>query len=186
LAERLSHDYHLPYYKADDHMWRHLEQANPQKQPTMAAYSKMSWDQIWSQPVNKQVQDVSAYYTEQFPMILGDLLGYRDQDAVIMEGVAFLPALVYELGFRSDQVLFLVPTKAFQTAYYSQRSWVGPILEACADPHQAFANWMERDHRFGQQILQDAIACGYQTIIVNGGMDIDALYEDVKNHFKLS
>lgn len=64
LAERLSREYHLPYYKADDHMWRHLGQAGPQSQPTMAAYSALSWNQIWSQPVEGQVADVCAYYTE--------------------------------------------------------------------------------------------------------------------------
>ena len=95
LAERLSREFNLPYYKVDDHMWRYLEQADPQSQPTMAAYAKMTWDEIWSQPVDRQVEHVIVYYTEQFPMILDDLQAYAGQGPIIMEGAAFLPALIH-------------------------------------------------------------------------------------------
>ncbi|MBW6467159.1 MAG: hypothetical protein K0B06_11690 [Brevefilum sp.] len=186
LAERLSTEHNLPYYRADDHMWRHLEQAQPQAQPTMFAYSKMSWDEMWSQPVNKQVQDVFAYYTEQFPMILADLLGYWDQAPIIMEGAAFLPELLKKSGVRSEHAMFLVPSKRFQLDHYSQRDWIQAIVDSCQDPDQAFANWMERDHRFGQEVIKQAQSLGYQTIVVDGHKDEDALYQQVVEHFKLS
>jgi 2-phosphoglycerate kinase len=185
LAERLSTEHNLPYYRADDHMWRHLEQANSREQPTMFAYSKMSWDEIWSQPVDKHVQDEFAYYIEQFPMILDDLAEYMDQGPLIMEGVAFLPGLVHELNLRPDQVMFLIPTKDFQVGNYSQRPWIKPILEACADPDQAFANWMERDHRFGMAVIEQARTFGYPTILVDGQKNEDALYAQVLEQFHL-
>lgn len=185
LAERLSQDFRLPDYKVDDHMWRHLEQADPQSQPTMAAYSKLSWDQMWSQPVDQQVEDVFAYYAEQGPLILADLETYVGQEPIVMEGAAFLPALVHAWGVPPSHVLFLVPTKAFQVANYSQREWVKPILDSCADPEQAFSNWMERDHRFGQGIIQQAQSLGYQAITVDGQLDIDSIYAVVIEHFSL-
>lgn len=183
LAERLSREYHLPYYKADDHMWRHLGQADPQSQPTMSAYAAMSWDQIWSQPVASQVSDVFAYYTEQFPMILEDLLGYYDLGPIIMEGVSFLPEWVFAWGVHDNHALFLVPDKAFQINYYSQREWVQPILATCRDPDQAFANWMERDHHSGLKIIKQAEACGYKTMIVDDKMDTESLFELATAHF---
>lgn len=183
LAERLSSDYHLPYYKVDDHLWRYLEQADPQLQPTMVAYAAMTWEEIWSQPVDSQVRDVFAYYTEQFSMILDDLLAYRDQGPILMEGVAFLPELISEWGVRPEHALFLVPTRAFQIEYYSQRDWVQPILDSCADPEQALANWMERDHRCGQVIIQKAQSCGYRSMIIDGAKDIDRIYAEVIAHF---
>lgn len=186
LAERFSREYHLPYYKADKHMQRHLDQADPRSQPTMAAYSALSWDEIWSQSVEDQVADVFAYYAEQFPMILEDLLGYCDQGPIIMEGVAFLPELVSAWGVRSNQALFLIPSKGFQIDYYSQRLWIQPILNTCRDPDQAFTNWMERDHRVGLKISQQAESSDYQRIIVDGVRDIDAIYGDVVQHFQIS
>jgi hypothetical protein len=185
LAERLSRDYDLPYYKVDDHLWRHLEQADPRSQPTMVAYRKMSWDEIWSQPIDSHVRDVFAYFAEQFSMILDDLLAYQDQGPIVMEGVAFLPELIFEWGVRSDHALFLVPTQAFQLAYYSQRDWVQPILDSCVDPDQAFANWMERDHSCGQAIIQQAQTLGYRTITVDDSTGLDELYLAVTAHFQL-
>lgn len=182
LAERLSRDYGLPYYKVDDHLWRHLEQADPRSQPTMAAYGAMTWEEIWSQPVDSQVRDVFAYYAEQFSMILDDLLAYIDQGPILMEGVALLPELISEWGVRSDHALVLMPTQAFQLAYYSQRDWVQPILDSCVDPDQAFANWMERDHRCGKVIIQQTQTCGYRSIIIDGAKDIDQVYTDVIAH----
>jgi 2-phosphoglycerate kinase len=185
LAERLSAEFQFPYYKVDDHMWRHLELADPQSQPTMAAYGKLSWNEIWSQPVDQQVEHVIAYYTEQFPMILDDLLAYAGQGPIIMEGAAFLPALVHRWGVAENQAVFLVPTKAFQLEFYSQRDWVRPILDTCTDPDQAFANWMERDHRFGQEIIQQAQSLGYPTITVDGIMDIEQTYQWMLEQFHL-
>jgi adenylate kinase family enzyme len=183
LAERLSAEFNLPYYKVDDHMWRHLEQADPKTQPTMAAYSHMSWDEIWSQPVNQQVQDEFAYYTEQFPMVLKDLLEYVDQAPIIMEGAAFLPELLIKWGVRSDHAMFLVPSKGFQIDHYSQRDWIQAILDSCQDPDQAFANWMERDHCFGLMVMEQAMDHGYSSIMVDGQKDVDMLYTQVLEHF---
>ena len=166
-------------------MWRHLEQADPQSQPTMAAYSKLSWEQMWSQPVDQQVEDVFAYYSEQGPLILADIEAYVGQEPIVMEGAAFLPTLVHAWGVPPGQALFLVPTKAFQVANYSQREWVKPILDSCADPEQAFSKWMERDHRFGQGVTQQAQAMGYCTITVDGQLDIDSIYAAVIEHFSL-
>lgn len=186
LAERLSRDFDLPYYKVDDHLWRHLEQADAPSQPTMAAYGKMSWEEIWSQPVDSQVQDVFAYYTEQFSMILADLLAYSGQEPIIMEGAAFLPGLIHGWGVAVQHAIFLVPTKAFQIRYYSQRTWIASILETCKDPGQAFENWMERDTKFGLKIAQQAQSLGYRTLFIDGTKDINLIYSDVNEHFCLS
>lgn len=102
-----------------------------------------------------------------------------------MEGAAFLPALVHAWGVPPSHALFLVPTKPFQVENYSQREWVKPILESCADPEQAFSNWMERDHRFGQGIIQQAEALGYQAITVDDQLYIDSIYAVVIEHFSL-
>jgi hypothetical protein len=185
LAERLSSEYQFSYYKVDDHMWRHLEQADPQTQPTMAAYAAMTWDEIWSQPVDSQVGDVFAYYSEQFPMILDDLQAYAGEGPIIMEGAAFLPGLIHSWGVAALHAVFLVPTKTFQLEYYSRRDWVQPILDSCVNPDQAFANWMERDHRFGLEIVRQAQTLGYPTITVDGLTDIEQIYQWVIEHFRL-
>jgi 2-phosphoglycerate kinase len=186
LAERLARDFGLPYYKVDDYQGQHLERADPDNHPTMTAYANMTWDQIWLSPVDRQVEDLFTFYTERFSMIHEDLVAYAGQEAIIMEGAAFLPSLIYAWGVQPRNALFLVPTKQFQLKHYSQRPWVEQILAACQNPQQAFANWMDRDHRFGLEIMQQAQDYVYQTVIVDGKTNIDAQYTRLIDHFQLS
>lgn len=186
ITERLSQVFDLAYYKVDDHEMRHLQKANPQEHSTMAAYAHMNWDEIWSRSVAVQVVDEFNYYTERFPMILEDLLAYKSKNTLIMEGAAFLPSLIHAGDVKPHQVLFMVPTKAFQIEHYSKRPWIDQFLNECTNPQQSFANWMERDHLFGQEIIRQAQRYNYQYVIVNGSLSEDALYTKVKNHFRFA
>jgi len=49
IAEMLSNQYGFHYYKADDQESEHMSRAQPDSQPIMFQYSKMKWDEIWSQ-----------------------------------------------------------------------------------------------------------------------------------------
>ena len=183
LAERLSKHFEIPYYKVDDHTLRHIKRANQQDHPTMVAYSQMSWDEIWSRPADLQVREEFTFYAERFEMILEDLLNYENADSVVMEGAAFVPSLIHSWGVPSDKALFLIPTKEFQIEHYSKRPWIKSILDSCEDPQQAFANWMERDHLFGQEIIKQAQRYNYQYVIIDGKASVDQLYSMVKEQF---
>ena len=64
VAERLSKDFDLPYYKVDDHQMRHIKHANHENHPTMFAYAHMDWDEIWSRPANLQMREEIKFYEE--------------------------------------------------------------------------------------------------------------------------
>ena len=159
---------------------------DPLAHPTMVAYSKMSWDQIWSRPVDVQVEEEFAFYRERATMIQEDLLEFSDHGSILLEGTAFFPDLVAEWGIQPEHALFIVPTKTFQRHHYGQRPWIKMILESCAEPDQAFANWMERDYRFGLEIIQQAQKMGYRTLIIDGTRDIDYIYSMLLEHFSLN
>jgi hypothetical protein len=137
-------------------------------------------------PVIEQVQDEFEYYRERFEMIIQDLEQFEPEEAIILEGAAYLPELLEQNEANPNRVSFLVPTKDFQLHYYSQRPWIKDILKECEDPEQAFANWMMRDHLFGQRILREAQARNYKTILVDGSRNIDQQYETIKECFGLT
>jgi hypothetical protein len=155
---------------------RHIESANRKDHPTMVAYAKMNWDEIWSRPVDLQVREEFEFYEERFEMILEDLLEYKNKEAVIMEGAALIPSLLHSWGVRPDQAFFLIPTKEFQIEHYSKRPWIDSILGSCKNQQQAFSNWMERDHRFGQEIIKQAQRFNYQYVIIDGNSSVDEIY----------
>lgn len=145
----------------------------------------MSWDEIWMRPVAEQVEAELAYYRERFEMIVQDLATYPLAKPFILEGAACLPELIEQQGADPQRVIFLVPTREFQLHHYRQRSWIHSILSECKDPDLAFANWMRRDQLFGRTVLRQAKDRNCATILVDGKLSVDELYERVKEYFGL-
>jgi adenylate kinase family enzyme len=185
IAEKLANEYQFRYYRVDDYYQAHVKRCNPNDHPTMYKIANMSWNEIWSRSVPIQVNDEFTFYRELFGMILDDLAVYQPGEAIILEGAALLPELIEKSIIDARKVVYMVPTKAFQIHHYSQREFIHQILKGCDDPEKAFGNWMLRDHQFGQEILRQAEARNYRTIVVDGSQDIDELYDRVKKQFGL-
>ena len=186
IASRLSSYYGLQVYKVDDHEQAHLNRIDPARHPTMYAYSTMDWNEIWSRPVPIQVQDELAFYREKSEMILQDLLEFEEGSPLILEGAAFLPELIYPWGIDKKQCVYLIPSKDFQVHHYEQRPWISQILESCDNPQVAFQNWMERDHQFGLAIIQQLTFYPYHSIIIDGNLSLDQVYDRVAAFFDLN
>lgn len=185
MAERMCREFDLQYYKVDDHESEHANRCDPKRHPIMHQYTTMSWNQIWMRPVQQQVEDEFAYYRERFEMIVQDLGRYSLKKPLLVEGAACLPELLEVNAANPRRVIFLVPTKEFQVYHYRQRPWIQPILRECKDAEQAFENWMKRDHGFGQEILRQAKARNYATIVVDGKQNMDEQYEQIKAYLGL-
>lgn len=185
VAERLSTQFKLQYYKVDDYEKEHLSRCDPKRHPVMFRYSRMGWNEIWVRPVSVQVEEEFEYYRERFEMIVQDLSEYDHRGPIVLEGAAYLPELISEYKADRKRVLYMVPTKAFQIHHYRQRPWINHILKECDNPKQAFENWMMRDHLFGQEILRQAAAYNYETMLIDGEQSLDRQIEQVSSYFGL-
>jgi hypothetical protein len=172
LAEKLSTTHDLQYYKVDDHYQDHISRCEPEQHPTMCRIAHMGGNEFWSRSPSLLMQEEFEFYRELFGLILQDLGKLKTRKPVIVEGAALLPELIAKLSLDTQRVLFMVPTKEFQVHHYAQRPFIQGILKDCDDPQSAFANWMERDHLFGQEILQQAQMFGYGSIIVDGSRSL--------------
>lgn len=186
IAEKLSSQFQFQYYKVDDFEQEHMGRCRPDRHPVMFRYLKMSWDEIWSRPAPVQVQEEIEFYRERFEMIIEDFLKFEPGTPIILEGAAYLPELLSKYEVNPNRLIYLVPTKAFQIHHYSQRPWIKDILKDCRDPEQAFENWMERDHLFGQEIVRQAETYGFKTILVDGKINVEDQFNFVARHFGLS
>jgi adenylate kinase family enzyme len=185
IAEMLSAKYGFQYYKADDHDSEHMQRAAPDRQPVMVKYSKMSWDQIWSQPVEQLLQDEIEYYHERFPFIRDDLSQLNAETPAILEGAAFLPELIKQYPVKHENVIFMLPTVEFQLNHYAHRPWIQSILNECNDRNQAFENWMKRDALFGEQVNRTARDCDFRVIRVDGSISIERQFIFIEAQFML-
>lgn len=185
IASHLSSRYGLQVYKVDDREQAHHAKIDPTRHPTMHAFMKMDWNEIWSRPVPIQVKEEFAFYREKSAMILEDLLDYDEDRPLILEGAAFLPELIHQWGVPKKQGVYLIPSKDFQVQHYQQRPWISQILQSCDNPRQAFENWMERDYQFGLEILQQLQVYPYRSIIIDGNLKVDQVCNMVEDYFGL-
>jgi uridine kinase len=185
VAEQLAEIYNLNLYRVDDHYGEHIEQINPVRQPTMALLTQMSWDDLWMRPVELQVETALAFYGEIFEIILADLKKIKPKSGIIVEGVALLPSNLAKISIPTENAFFMVPTSEFQLEHYSKRPWIQDILAETSDPKQAFANWMARDVRFGELVVEEAAACGYTSMVVDGSASLEENIAEVSSHFGL-
>ena len=168
VAERLAEQYGLRLHHTDENLFQHMAQADPHTQPVMAQQARSSWNEIWMKPVEQQVQEEFTFYREELGWLLDELAALPGEEPILTEGAAWLPWLLDEIGVRAENVFYMVPSKAFQVNYYSQREYIHEFLKDCEDPRTAFANWMERDYRFGQEVIARARALGMRALLVDG------------------
>lgn len=174
IAAALARRHTLTHYSCDDALPAHLARSTPATHPLLHALSALSWDAIWSRPVEQQIAEEFAFYREEFSLILEDLRALPG-NGIIAEGTALLPELVAPLLANSRQAVWLVPTAAFQREYYAHRPWVADILKQCADPAQAFDNWMQRDSGFADLVEADAKARGLMVLRIDGTQTISEI-----------
>ncbi len=178
-------DFDLCYFKADDHVSEYLLRCTQLEQPMMFQYSKLSWNEIWSKPVDIQVTEVFHFYQEMFPFILDDLLKIEDDKPVLLEGAAFLPELLDGWPTNRSKVLFMRPTPEFQENHYRTRSWIQPIINSCDDPDLAFHNWMKRDELFGDEVSRQASNRELKVLVVDGSLSLEEQYIAIVKQFHL-
>ena len=185
IAEKLCAAYEFQYYKADDYDGEHFQRCQPEQQPVMFKYSRMSWNEIWSQSPAQLLADELVYYRERFPFILEDLSQLNAEKPVLLEGAAFLPELVNQFQLNPQRVVFMVPGKEFQVQHYRKRPWIAQILNECQYPAQAFKNWMERDALFAQEVIRQADVYAFSVIRVDGSIEITRQFEEIRERFGL-
>jgi hypothetical protein len=170
LADRIP----LRTYRCDDPMWAHMERATPEAQPHMHRQATRSWEETWMRPVDVQLAEEIAFYHEEWPMIVDELLALPDDLPLLVEGAALLPPLVDGVLADRRRAVWVLPTEGFQRAHYSKRTalldWA---LDGCSDPEQSFRNWMARDAAMGRWARAEAERLGLATLVVDGARTLE-------------
>lgn len=184
ISEMLTEAHGWQQYRCDDHLPRHIAEADPGTQPALARLNGLTWDEIWLRPVEEMVVDEIHIYEAEFPVILDELLAMPADRPLLAEGAALLPHLVEPLVSSASQALWVVPTPAFLHERYPKRGeWVGEILAQCSRPDEAFSNWMSRDAAFAAWIAAQARRCGFRVVMVDGQRSIAQNAAAVYQHY---
>ena len=187
IAELLSRRHELQYYQCDGAFAEHGRRVSALGQPTFHKLLSMTWDEIWTRPVDLQLSEEIAIYREEFAMILDDLLALPTSPPILAEGTALLPDCVNDVLVNHNQAMWIVPSESFQREHYPDRGgWVQDILRQCADPDLAFRNWMDRDVAFARWVTGKAAELGLRLLEVNGERTITENAQTVAQHLRWS
>jgi hypothetical protein len=185
VVDLLSKKYNLYYFKIDDFLNKYTELGVIKNYDICRKQYEMSPEQTWMRDPLLQCHEELKFYEEIFGFIIDDLEQIIDSKAIITEGAAYLPNLIGKLNISKNRYISITPTKKFQVSQYEKREWISYALEGCNNKEKAFANWMERDAMFAEEVNLLCNEKGYMNIINDGKMLLDELAKKVSNHFGL-
>ena len=138
-----------------------------------------------ARPPQWQAERELAFYREQFDFLLAELAALPADRRAVVEGADLLPDLLQHIGVPMSRAVWMVPTADFQLRHYAMREWVPAYLQGCADPEQAFQNWMQRDVLFAKRIRKLAASVGRRVIVVDSAESLEEAVGTVERHFGL-
>lgn len=185
VAEIIAKNYGFHYFKADDYLERYTIKGAKMHYPICTKQNQMSTEQIWMRDSTLQCKEEFQYYRELSEFIQADLINYPGEKTIIAEGAAYLPELMNQHNITKDRYIAITPTKEFQISRYREREWVSYFLEGCSDKEKAFANWMDRDVQFAQEVRRQCQEMNYSSILIDGTIAIDQIVSMVCASFGL-
>ena len=180
VAEALAARYGLTYFKVDDHLDDFTARGAAAGLPVCRCILQMSAEETWMRPPQLQCEEELDYYREIFPFAM-EKLAALDAPRVIAEGAAFLPCLMAE----ADHYIAITPSREFQISRYRERPWVPHVLEGCSDKALAFANWMERDALFAEDIRRQCTQLHLPHLLTDGSVSQEARLRQAASIFGL-
>lgn len=180
VAEALAQQYGLTYFKADDYLEDFTARGAAAGLPVCQHILRMSADETWLRPPHVQCQEEFDFYAEVAPFV-AEKLAELHVSRVIAEGVAFLPRLMK----AAAHYIAITPSREFQISRYSQRPWVPHVLRDCSDKELAFANWMERDALFAEEVRRQCTQLGLPHLLTDGSGSPEERLREVAARFLL-
>ena len=183
VAEQLAARFGLTYFKADDFLDEFIDRGAASGLPVCRRIRSLSPEETWMRPPQVQCREELAFYAEIAPLLFRRLESLTGP--VVAEGAAFLPEVMRAWGVAPQRYVAITPTREFQISRYSQRPWVPHVLRDCSDPAAAFANWMERDALFAEEIRRQCALLGYASLLTDGSVSEEERLAQVAAHFGL-
>lgn len=187
IAEKISSEYDMLYYKADDHFQAHIKQALKNNIEEMIKLTKMTCDDIWlNRTVEEQFADTVQFYRQEVKMCIQDIAKMKTNKPIIAEGAVFMPSFMNDYSIPQNKFFCLIPSFDFQMHHYKKREWVKEVLKDSSDKKKAFSNWMERDYKFSRFVKAEANKFRYASYEINNQTDDAVLYKEIINAFELN
>lgn len=185
IAKMLTKQYGFHHYKLDDYLFKYMKKAARMGKEHSLLARTLNQEQTWMRKPQIQAEEEIRIYEEIFPYALDAIRKLQLKKTVIAEGAGFMPQLIAEQHVPLSRYICIVPTNDFQRKIFAKRTWTKLFLNRCSDSSAAFENWMQRDALFANDVLRQAKALGYRSILVDGKRTIAENYNEVIKMYDL-
>ena len=185
IAKTIADRYNFKVYRLDDHVDDYMKIMSDSGNELFKRILSYGLDEMWMRDPEVLCDDEIAAYEGLFSYFQKDINELKSKSNVIAEGSGLLPKLVYDANVSKEQYICITPSRTFQTDKHSNRSWVKHYLASVENPETALSNWIERDVRYAQIVLRDAINLEYENIVVDGTKSMEENIKIVERVFKL-
>lgn len=178
-------EYHLDAW-ARNHFARRIVAGDSEAQ----AFMKMSMRERWvERPVEALVQEAITSWSNDFQLVLEDLLAMPKENLIIAEG-NFFPECVAPYLSHPHQAIWFVPTDSFceqgrrhRWAEQERRQRRHGMYDAGHDPEQRRRQIIARDLQLARYVRQQAEAWHLPLYEVDGSRSREEMMELVERHF---
>src|SRR2546423_13106001 len=175
VARRPAADHDFRLYHAEP-LSKYADRTTAVDAPLLHAFLAMDMDERWlNRSPQVMLSTFHGFQGEQFDLMVDDLIALPRKPPVLVEGFTLLPRLVAPLLSGTRQAVWLIPTPEFRRAAFDGRGSTWDIPRKTSDPDRAFANLLERDRLFTNELSREATALDLPVIRVDFGLSVDDL-----------
>ena len=186
VARRLAEANDMSFYSTDEVMGVHAMRCLAHECPRLEEFKRMTMDERWvDRTPDVMLETFHWYRGEGFHLIVEDLLTFPRDRNIIVEGFRPLPHLVTPLVASPHQAIWLLPTPDFRRKAFEARGTMWDIPNRTGAPQKALQNLLARDAMFTERLAAEADAEGVATMVVDGRLSEDELFESVRSHFRI-
>ena len=185
IAEMISRQYGLYYFKVDERLEKCTEMGAEKGYPICRKQTELSAEEIWMREPELQCREEFEFYGEVIRFVMADLERVSCQNGIVTEGAAYVPVLMKKYGVPGNRYISITPTREFQITHFRERAFIHDVLKGCRSMERAFQNWMERDVLFAQKVRKQCGENGYVSIINDGSDPVLSMVKRVTAHFCL-
>lgn len=186
VARLLAERFDVELYSADATISVHSERLDATAAPLLERFRRMSMDERWVEPDPVTMYAAFPWFHgEGFDLLIEDLQQMPKDRLVLAEGFRLLPHLVRPHVSNPRHAVWLVPTRTFRQAAFGQRAPTDNFWLRTTDPGRAFANLLERDRIFSDEVTSDAARSGLEVLYVDGTRTVDGTADELAARFGL-
>jgi hypothetical protein len=190
VAALLAQRFDLRLYRWDDHFEAHRRRARgePGRWPAFEKVMDQSARALFSSPAEARAVELTAFYRDEFAMVLEDLARVPLERAILVEGAGVDPEALHALAVPRHRALWLLAPEPLRRQRYRDHraNEVAETLRECPDPTAAFAVWMARDEARRERTLSTTAAAGYRAWEVAEADTAESLTLRLARHYRLS